>query len=383
MESWLTAGLALMVIALALAWRQERQRRREYVRRQRRDVRDDHSGREALMAERDRLLAAGRAATEALLVVDEELRVQYANPAAEVLFGGLSEPITLIAYTRSLDLERLMADAAGVGDNEALERMVRLEERPHKAVALGVARGVALALTDVSEVQRLSRARQNMVANLSHELRTPLTSLRLLADTLVGPAAQDVKVVQDLAVKVGAEVDTLQQMAQEMLDLAAIESGRQVVRLVPECLRQVVLRPLSQMADQAGRQQIQLTNEVPEVLRVLADAEQAARAVGNVLHNALKFTPPGGEVRLTGRYDEAQNRVVLSIFDTGPGIPPDELERIFERFFRSDRARGTPGTGLGLSIARHILRAHGGQVWAENRAPPQSGAVFHLAFQPA
>ena len=383
MESWLTAGLALMVIALALAWRQERQRRREYVRRQRRDVRDDHSGREALMAERDRLLAAGRAATEALLVVDEELRVQYANPAAEVLFSGLSEPITLIAYTRSLDLERLMADAAGVGDNEALERMVRLEERPHKAVALGVARGVALALTDVSEVQRLSRARQNMVANLSHELRTPLTSLRLLADTLVGPAAQDVKVVQDLAVKVGAEVDTLQQMAQEMLDLAAIESGRQVVRLVPECLRQVVLRPLSQMADQAGRQQIQLTNEVPEVLRVLADAEQAARAVGNVLHNALKFTPPGGEVRLTGRYDEAQNRVVLSIFDTGPGIPPDELERIFERFFRSDRARGTPGTGLGLSIARHILRAHGGQVWAENRAPPQSGAVFHLAFQPA
>jgi len=383
MESWLTAGLALMVIALALAWRQERQRRREYVRRQRRDVRDDHSGREALMAERDRLLAAGRAATEALLVVDEELRVQYANPAAEVLFSGLSEPITLIAYTRSLDLERLMADAAGVGDNEALERMVRLEERPHKAVALGVARGVALALTDVSEVQRLSRARQNMVANLSHELRTPLTSLRLLADTLVGPAAQDVKVVQDLAVKVGAEVDTLQQMAQEMLDLAAIESGRQVVRLVPESLRQVVLRPLSQMADQAGRQQIQLTNEVPEVLRVLADAEQAARAVGNVLHNALKFTPPGGEVRLTGRYDEAQNRVVLSIFDTGPGIPPDELERIFERFFRSDRARGTPGTGLGLSIARHILRAHGGQVWAENRAPPQSGAVFHLAFQPA
>jgi two-component system phosphate regulon sensor histidine kinase PhoR len=189
--------------------------------------------------------------------------------------------------------------------------------------------------------------------------------------------------VQGLAVKVAAEVDTLQQMAQEMLDLAAIESGRQVVRLVPESLMQIVLKPLGQMADQARRQQIRLSNEVPEDLMVLADREQVARAVGNILHNALKFTPAGGEVSLAAHHDQAQNRIVLSISDSGPGIPPDELERIFERFFRSDRARGTPGTGLGLSIARHILRAHGGEVWAENRMPPQGGAVFHLALQPA
>jgi two-component system phosphate regulon sensor histidine kinase PhoR len=145
----------------------------------------------------------------------------------------------------------------------------------------------------------------------------------------------------------------------------------------------LVSEPIGRLGDLAAKGGIRLAVVVPEDLRVLADPEQASRAVLNVLHNALKFTPSGGEVRITGRAEPAEERVVLSILDSGPGIPPHEIERVFERFFRGDRARGTPGTGLGLAIARHILRAHGGQVWAENRLPPDRGAAFHLAFHAA
>jgi signal transduction histidine kinase len=102
-----------------------------------------------------------------------------------------------------------------------------------------------------------------------------------------------------------------------------------------------------------------------------------------VLHNAVKFSPAGGMVEVRGGLDDGGDSVTLSIADDGPGIPPEELERIFERFFRGDRSRGTPGTGLGLAIVRHILQAHGGEARAEDRQPPRRGAVLVLRFQPA
>jgi two-component system phosphate regulon sensor histidine kinase PhoR len=245
------------------------------------------------------------------------------------------------------------------------------------------AEGVGIALMDVAEMERLGRARQDMVANLSHELRTPLTSLRLLADTLQVPAGQDPSTARELAAKISAEVDTLAQMTREMLDLAAIESGRQVIRLAPALLAGIVGGAVERVEDQARRRGIQIESSVPPDLMILADPDQAARALGNVLHNALKFSPQGGTVELSARAETDGEHVTLSVTDEGPGIPPEELGRIFERFFRGDRSRGTPGTGLGLAIVRHILRAHGGEAWAEDREPPQRGAVFFLRFRSA
>jgi len=184
----------------------------------------------------------------------------------------------------------------------------------------------------------------------------------------------------ELAHKILAEVDTLNQMSQEMLDLAAIESGRQVIRLVAVPLQEIVAVPLERLREQAARQGVNLRAEIPTGLSVLADRDQAARAILNVLHNAVKFTPKGGSVSLTAAADPDGEHVILTVSDEGPGIAPAELGRIFERFFRGDQARGTPGTGLGLAITRHILQAHGGDVWAENRTPPASGAVVRLRF---
>lgn len=383
MEALLSLALAALAIALAVLWRRERGEllRALHAAWEERDRgAEERAGGEA---ETKWLGAAAQATSDMILVVGKDLRMQFSNAAAGALFGPTSPESTLLLYTRSVELERLASDALLSSHPDGLERIIRLEERPCRARAQATDESVTIVLTDASEVQRLSRARQDLVANLSHELRTPLTSLRLLSDTLQAPAGRDAAVARELAAKISAEVVTLQQMTEEMLDLAAIESGRQVVRLIPVPLARLVSEPISRLQDLAAQGGVRLVVEIPEGLRVLADPEQASRAVLNVLHNALKFSPSGGEVRITGRAEPDEGRVVLSVLDSGPGIPPDEIERVFERFFRGDRARGTPGTGLGLAIARHILRAHGGQIWAENRRPPERGAAFHLAFHSA
>jgi two-component system phosphate regulon sensor histidine kinase PhoR len=258
--------------------------------------------------------------------------------------------------------------------------MIYLEDRPFQARASASEGGVALALSDVAELERLARARQDFVANLSHELRTPLTSLRLLVDTLIAQSGKRQPLIRDLAGKMAVEVDTMHQMAQEMLDLAAIEAGRQVVRLVPTPMQSTVDQAVARLADQAERKQIQISREVSPDLLILADAELAGRAVLNVLHNAIRFTPESGQIRIVGRGPDPEGMLLLSIEDSGPGIPPGDLERIFERFYRGQQPVKSAGTGLGLAIARHVLKAHGGRIWAENRRPPQRGAVFHLSF---
>jgi two-component system phosphate regulon sensor histidine kinase PhoR len=291
--------------------------------------------------------------------------------------------VSLISFTRSIQLEQLVSDVIELPEGGTVVRVINLSDRPHRASARKTNGVVGLTISDVGEIQRLSRARQDMIANLSHELRTPLTALRLLSDTLRSPAGSDADVAAELVLKIGAEVDELEQMAQEMLDLSAIESGQQVVRMVPIALREILHGPLARIEDQAKRREVTVRARIPGELEILVDREQASRAVLNVLHNAVKFTVRGSEISLEAWPDEADESVILAICDMGPGIHPGEIDRIFERFFRGDRARVAPGTGLGLAIARHIMRAHGGRIWAENRPPPESGAIFYLAFQSA
>ena len=377
------AGLALIsCAALTVLWRRQARRTRLL----REQIRQSEEREQAHLAAAGRLgrayQQAAAAADELLLIVDPQLTVQAVNPAATRRFGELTAGSSLILYSQSLELEMLAKDALGLRQAEEFERIFRLEDRPHRARAVATPDGLAIALADISDVQRLSRARQDMVANLSHELRTPLTSLRLLAETLNTPTGRSPHMVERLTAKMIGEVDTLHQMVQEMLDLAALESGQQLVRMVCLPLRQVAEQAAAVLQAQAMRKQVQIRIEVDPGLMVLADGDQARRAVVNVLHNAVKFSPAGGEIELRGRSSPDQAWVVLSILDGGPGIAPADLDRIFERFYRADRARGTPGTGLGLAIARHILRAHGGRIWAENRPPPADGAVIHLAFQP-
>jgi len=239
--------------------------------------------------------------------------------------------------------------------------------------------GAAVAIEDVTELQRLGRARRDFVANLSHELRTPLANIDLAAQTLKDGATRDPTLTQRMLAQIQAQVQVLSQLSQEMMDLAQIESGQVLLKLVPAPVEPLVGSAVANLLPQAMLKSQHLSRMVPEDLYALMDEQQVARVVGNLLHNAIKFTPDGGIISISA--EAVDDDVQVCVADSGPGVPRDEQARIFERFYKQDRARTRGGTGLGLAIARHIVEGHGGRIWVESS--PGEGARFFFTLPKA
>lgn len=320
-----------------------------------------------------------KAVDEAVLVLDLQQIVMTANPAAEALFGLAPAGETLIQVVDSPALVELV-EAARLVRGEGMERRIEFGPRILHARAVALPGGgdsrVALALRDVTEMQRLERARRELVSNVSHELSTPITAIGLLADTLLDIADREKpKRLRKMVGDIKREVDTLTQLVQEMRDLSLIESGQMPVRLTPTPLLETVqasVKPLEALAE-SKQQTIDVT--VPDDLIVLADSFQLQRALKNILHNAVKYAPERGEIEISAT--RSADEAIISVRDDGPGIAREDLPRIFERFYQADRARRS-GTGLGLAIVRHIVLAHGGRVWAES--VEGEGATFFLTL---
>jgi two-component system phosphate regulon sensor histidine kinase PhoR len=226
-------------------------------------------------------------------------------------------------------------------------------------------------------VRRLETVRRDFISNISHELRTPLASLKALADTLRDGALEDPPAAQRFLDRMEVEVDALTQMVQELLELSRIESGQVGFEMAQVPVVNVVRPPVERLRPQAERADLQLSVDLaPDLPPVLADAERMQQVITNLVHNAIKFTPPGGEVAISATAGEGE--VIISVRDTGVGIPADDLPRIFERFYKADRARSGGGTGLGLAIAKHIVLAHGGRIWAES--VEGRGSTFYVAL---
>jgi two-component system phosphate regulon sensor histidine kinase PhoR len=323
-----------------------------------------------------RVAAVGDASLDALLIFKTDHAIIYQNPVAESLFGKLPETThSLIALTRHHEIDKLASDVLSGQDD--LDRQVFVGGRTFRARAAAFAGGGVICLTDVSELQRLGRARRDFIGNISHELRTPLTAIRLLTDTLKSPAGQNSEVAQTLIDKIIVETEALSQLAQELLDLSAIESGQVMMKMLPAPLKPVILKPVERLGELAARKQVTVAVDIADELKALIDESQIERAILNLLHNAIKFTPEKGSIRLraeaaampidrrTGKQLDGQ-WLQVDVIDTGSGIDRDDLPRIFERFYRADRSRSSGGTGLGLAIAKHIVEAHGGCIWAES-----------------
>lgn len=232
-----------------------------------------------------------------------------------------------------------------------------------------------------AEALRLHTVRRDFVANISHELRTPLASIKLLVETLEDGALHDETVAGEFLHKIGQETEHLIAMAQELLDLARLEAAPSVQ---PRALdpAMIVAHAAERMRELARDNEVRLQLNLPPALpRIWADDEQVGRVFVNLLSNAITYTPPGGMVTIGARVDE--NMLAFSVSDTGPGIPPGEEARIFERFYKADVSRRHGGAGLGLSIARHIVEAHGGTIWARNRpeAEPASPSQCRRSCQ--
>ena len=238
--------------------------------------------------------------------------------------------------------------------------------------------GYLVILQDLTRIRRLETVRRDFISNISHELRTPLAGLKALVDTLRGGAIKDRPAAKRFLKRMDAEVDALTQMVEELLELSRIESGQAPLRLAPVPVSEVVVPPVDRLRPQAERGGLDLTVLLPpELPMVLADADRARLVLTNLVHNAVKFTPPGGQITVGAR-PEGED-IVFSVQDTGVGIPVDDLPRIFERFYKADRARSGGGTGLGLAIAKHIVQGHDGRIWAESIEGEGSSFYFTLS----
>lgn len=230
-------------------------------------------------------------------------------------------------------------------------------------------------LADETELRRADTIRRDFVANVTHELRTPLTSLKALVETLEEGAIDDPEARLEFLRLMHDEVDSLTQLVLGVLDLSLIESGQAPVNRVPVAALPLLNSAQRRLRTQAARSGIDLRIAVEDGLpTVHADPLRIGEVLLNLVQNGIKFTPRGGAVSLTASRVTAGVRFAVS--DTGVGVPPDELPRLFERFYKTDRSRASVGTGLGLAIAKHIVNVHGGTIGAESAGEGQGTTIW-------
>jgi two-component system phosphate regulon sensor histidine kinase PhoR len=234
-----------------------------------------------------------------------------------------------------------------------------------------------LVVQDLTTLRRLETVRSDFVANVSHELRRPITSLKAMAEALEEGALDDHAAARDFVHRMHQEIDGLAQLTNELLTLTRIESGTETLTLVPQSPHDLLVECARRMGPLAARADVALLVEPGDAPAVRADGERVGQVLANLVHNAVKFTPAGGSVRLSAARDDG--RVAFIVTDTGVGIERADLERVFERFYKADRSRAGGGTGLGLAIAKHIVQAHGGRIEAKSDGPGR-GATFRFTL---
>jgi two-component system phosphate regulon sensor histidine kinase PhoR len=318
---------------------------------------------------------------DGVVIVDEELRVVSINRAAERILevgDAIARGASVVEVVRHHDVVGLL----DLGKHAEGPLVVEIGRDRHQVqvvvtpVRIGDRIRQIILLQDVTELRRAETIRRDFVANVSHELRTPLAALRLLVETLEDGALDDPPAAKEFLGRMHGEVDRLNQMVEELLELARIESGRVQYRFRKSDLSLVVGEAVERMRPQAERQGIDLVLDAPaEPVETVIDPDRLHQVIVNLVHNAVKFTPSGGSIRVTVRRSDPRREITIA--DTGVGVSAEALSRLFERFYKVDRSRSSPGTGLGLAIVKHLVLAHGGQVWAESPGPGQ-GTTFHI-----
>jgi len=362
---------------------------------------------DTLAEERGRLASVLELMADGVLITDDAGRVQLINPAAADLLetkeedalgqsfaqvvrhhqlievwqrcqeAGQEQAETVEIGQRDLFLQVIITPLSDgqpgrlrQGQSEDLpeEQLIRVRDRQRSSLVI---------LQNLTPIRRLQTVRRDFISNISHELRTPLASLKAVVETLRDVALDDPQAARRFLDRADHELDALTQMVQELLELSRIESGKAPLRLRPTSFSEVVLPAVERLQPQIERNELEIVVDLPAGLPdVLVDAARVQQVVTNLVHNATKFTPAGGRITVSAK--EKEGAVEVRVRDTGVGIPATDLPRIFERFYKTDRARSSGGTGLGLAIARHLVQAHGGEIWAKSKEGKGSSFYFTL-----
>jgi len=350
---------------------------------------------EAASRERHRLTAALNSSIDAVVAVDPEGRVTFANAAAERLFTRSREELVGNPFAWILPNEQVIE--ALRSSREEGQQETRLIERPNRQYLQVITTPIVgggdwaalVVFHDLTDVRRVEQVRQDFIANVSHELRTPLASIKSVVETLQAGALEDRQAAQEFLSRADAEVDRLVQLVEELLELSRMESGQAPLAQKPVDMGHVLSQAVERLRPQAEKRALSLTLEVASDLPpVVGDAERLERVVVNLIHNALKFTPAGGSIRVSAGL--AGSAVAVKVSDTGIGVAPEDLPRIFERFYKADRARNQAdvqpdrggGTGLGLAVVKHTVEAHGGTVGVESDLGRGSTFSFSIPAAP-
>lgn len=329
--------------------------------------------------------------TEGVLVLDAGGRIQLVNQSLRKLFGltGDVRGHTMLEAFRMKELADLPKRLAQEQVVSGLEIEMRgLEERWLQINAAvvgdpgGTQRGAILVFHDLTRLKQLESTRKEFVANVSHELRTPLSLIKGFVETLLEGAKDDPETATRFLQTIEKHTDRLTFLIEDLLTISRLESGQIVMNLQPVDLRVEAQRVIDDLRARASEKKIGLENQVPVGLTVRADADRLEQVLYNLIENAIKYGRNGGAVAV-GVLPGQDRQIEVFVRDDGPGVPPESIERIFERFYRVDRARSreTGGTGLGLSIVKHIVQAHGGEVYA--RSQVGEGATFFFTLPPA
>ena len=336
------------------------------------------STRQAAGADRDRLASLLDELGESILIADETGRIERANRAAAEQFGTELIGRTLVEVIREHEL--LEAIGAARPDTDVVVQVERADPpRFQRAVARRLAdRRLLLVIQELTAMRRLETVRKDFVANVSHELRTPLAALTAMVESLESGALDDREVARDFVRRMRQEVDGLAQLVEDLLILGRVESGQERFAFETTTAAELLGTAAERMRALVERAGVRLvvdpTRNVPSVA---ADRDRIGQVFANLLQNATRHTAPGGEIRLTATRDDEMVR--FEVRDTGDGIAPHDLDRVFERFYKGDRSRATGGSGLGLSIAKHIVEAHGGSIRAASDGLGR-GAAFSFTL---
>jgi two-component system phosphate regulon sensor histidine kinase PhoR len=339
---------------------------------------------QAIETEQGKLAAVLEQMTDGVIIVDEYGQVELINPAAAKLFEiSVEEALehSLAEVVRQHQLVELWQQCQGTGDEQAIMMELLHQHRFIQSIAISLGQSLPdkylLLFQDLTRMRRLETVRRDFITNISHELRTPLASIKALTETLQSGALEDPPAAERFLERMDTEVDELTQTVSELLELTRIESGQVPLKIKPTKPCKLIRKAAKRLNEQAERADLSLETHCPDDLPdVYADSSRLGQVLSNLLHNAIKFTPEGGQVILAA----AQNADVVefSVQDNGIGIPADDLPRIFERFYKADHARAEGGTGLGLAIARHLVEAHGGRIWVESTEG--RGSTFYFTI---